>query len=345
MRINRSDPRLDPRSVVRLARVTSKHDCCSVRSGRAICSLIDLGRSETERVKTLGKMIFFGFALFASLIFCSFSVALEVPVLKDTINDFAGMMPQVSAHDLEGRLKRFKTQTGRTIVVLTVQTLEDEDMEGFGRKAFQGLPLEETDLQKSVLILVALKERKVGVQMGSELRHLFPEPAASQKLQAHVSLYFDGFRPDLGIYAGVHYIFRAIQGEVHIDSITAVEKLEDASTKGAGAGAIFALFLAPYLAFMVGALWGIYATNFGAERGPRLFMGAILGGGTAKIVATLMALMGSYGDGLWYFILAVSIPLGAFGSLTEFWMSGDWSGIPRVKDRSITRKPSDKMGI
>lgn len=334
----------DPRSVVRLTRVTTNHDCCSVRSECAICPLIDLGRSETERVKTLGRMIFFGIALFASMIFCSFSAALEVPVLKDTINDFAGMMPQASVHDLEERLKRFKTQTRHTIVVLTVQTLEDEDMESFGRKAFQGLPLEETDLQKSVLLLVARKERKVGVQMGSELRQLFPEPAASQKLQAHVGLYFDGFRPDLGIYAGVHYIFRAIKGEVHVDSITGVEKLEDASTKGAGAGAIFALLLAPYLAFMVGALWGIYATNFGSERGPRLFMGALLGGGTGKIVAILMSMINSYSDGLWYFILAISIPLGVFGSLTEYWMAGDWSGIPRVKD-PIKRKPEDNMGI
>jgi uncharacterized protein len=293
---------------------------------------------------TLVRMIFLGLALSAALIFCSFSVALEVPVLKDTINDFAGMMPQASAHDLEERLKRFKTQTGHIIVVLTVQTVEDEDMESFGRKAFQSLPLEEADLRKSVLLLVALKERKVGVQIGSELQQLFPEPAASQKLLAQVGLYFDGYRRDLGIHAGVNYIFRAIKGEVHVDSITEVEKLEQASTKGAGAGAIFALFLAPYLAFMVGGLWGIYATKFGAEREMRLFMGALLGGGTAKIVEILMALISSYSDGLWYFILGVSIPLGVFGSLTEFWMSGDWRGIPRVKDR-IRRKPEDNMGI
>jgi len=292
----------------------------------------------------MGKTIFLGFALFADLIFCSFSVALEVPVLKDAINDFAGMMPQASAHALEERLKRFKTQTGHTIVVVTVQTLEDEDMESFGRKAFQSLPLEEADLQKSVLLLVAPKERKVGVQMGSELRQLFPEPAASQKLLAQVGLYFDGFRRDLGIHAGVHYIFRVIKGEVHVDSLTDVEKLEAASTRGGGAGAILAVFLAPFLAFMVGGLWGIYATKFGLEREMRLFMGALLGGGAAKIVAILMALIGNFSDGLWYFILAVSIPLGVFGSLTEFWMSGEWSGIPRVKDRT-KRKPEDNMGI
>ena len=292
----------------------------------------------------MGPMILAGLVLLARLIFASPSVALEVPDLKDTINDFAGMMSQASIHDLEERLNRFKARTGHTIVVLTVQTLEGEDMESFGRKVFQSLPIKERDLRKSILLLVALKERKVGVQVGSELRQLFPEPAASQKLLAHVRLYFDGYRRDLGIHAGVNYIFRVLKGEVHVDSITEEERLEEASTKGGWAGAIFALLFAPYLAFMVGGLWGIYATKFRLERGMRLFMGALWGGGTAKVVAILMGLISSVGDGLWFFILAVSIPLGAFGSLTEFWMSGEWSGIPRVKDR-IKRKPEDNMGI
>jgi uncharacterized protein len=285
------------------------------------------------------------FALFAGLIFCSSSIALEVPVLNDAINDFAGMMPAASAHEMTERLRRFKAETGHPVIVLTVETLEDEPMEEFGRKAFQTLPLEEAALSKAVLLLVAIKDRRVGVETGSELRHLFPEPQASQKLLAQVSLYFDGLRRDLGIYAGVHYIFMAIRGEVRVDGMTELERLEEASTKGRGAGAILALFLGPFLAFMTGALWGIYAGNLGAERGMRLFLGALLGGGAAKIVEMLMSLVAGYGEGLWYFILAVSIVLGVFGSLTEFWMSGDWSGIPRVKDGSMRRKPEDKMGI
>ena len=289
-------------------------------------------------------MILAVLVLLSRLILVSPSVALEVPDLKDTINDFAGMMSQASIHDLEERLNRFKEQTGHTIVVFTVPTLEGEDMEGFGVKVFQSLPIKQRDLQKSILLLVALKERKVGVQMGSELRQLFPEPTASQKLLAQVRLYFDGHRRDLGIYAGVNYIFRALKGELHVDGVTEVEKLEEASTKGGVAGAIFALLFAPYLAFMVGGLWGIYATRFRLECAMRLFMGALWGGGTAKIVAILMGLISGIGDGLWFFILAVSIPLAVFGSLTEFWMSGEWRGIPRVKDR-IKRKPEDNMGI
>ncbi|MGH7784639.1 MAG: hypothetical protein ACREO5_12455, partial [Candidatus Binatia bacterium] len=178
----------------------------------------------------------------------------------------------------------------------------------------------------------------------SELRELFPQPEAQQKVQSHVDLYFNGLRPDLGIHAAVFFVFRVIRGEVRIGSTTDVEKLEDASTKGAEAGPIFAILLAPFLAFFVAGLWGICSTNYGVQRSVRLVIGAVLAGGTATMLSTLMTMLSSVGDALWYFILGISIALGAFGSLTEFWMAGDWSGIPRIKD-PVKRKPEDNIGI
>jgi uncharacterized membrane protein YgcG len=290
------------------------------------------------------KYVVLGLGLCASVTFPSSAVALEVPALNTTINDFAKMMRPASVDDLTERLRRMKTQSAYTVTVLTVPSLENEDIESFGRKAFKNLPLTENELQRSVLLIVARKEQKVGLQTGSELEPLFPQPETNRKLQGQVELYFNGMRPDLGIHAGVHYIFGVIKGEFRVDGASDEEKLEAASKRGAGAGAIFAVLLGPFPAFFVGMLWGVYATHYGVRRETRLFIGAVLGGGTAKIIATLMSMMGSYSDGLWYFILAVSIPLGVFGSLTEYWMGGDWSGIPRLKDK-VKRKPEDNMGI
>jgi uncharacterized protein len=253
------------------------------------------------------------------------------------------MMPQASVADLGARLARFRTETSQIVVVVTIKSLDGESIESFGRRAFEQLPLDETALRKTVLLVVARKERQVSFQAGPALRDLFPEPDASRKLYDHVALYFDGLRPDLGIYGAVQYLFRVIKGDVRVSSQSEEEKLEETSLSGRGAGAIFAAFLGPVLALFVGGLWGIFATQYGVQRGIRLLMGAIFGGGTAKIVATLMSTLGSFSDGLWYFIMALSIPLAVFGSLTEFWMSGDWRGIPRVKGRK--RKPEDHMGI
>lgn len=255
-------------------------------------------------------------------------------------------MPAPSARLLDERLKSFRTRTGRPVVVLTLLSLDGEDIESFGRKAFRSIPLDPKELRRTVLLIVVRDRRQVAVQTGAELAHLFPAPAAAQNIASQVTAYVDGMRPDLGIHAGVHYIFGVIRGNFQVGNATEEERFEQRSLRGAGAGAIFALFFAPFLAFVVGMLWGVYATNPGAERGPRLFMGAVLGGGTAKIVEVLTSLIGGYSTGLWYFILIIGIALGVFGSLTEYWMGGgDWSGIPRIKDASLTRKPTDKIGI
>ena len=279
-----------------------------------------------------------------NLPFPSLLSAVELPSLNDTINDLAGIMPDPSYQDLEKRMKHFKARSGHSVVVITLQSLDGEDPESFGEKAFHSLPLGEADLKKTILLIVARKEHAVYLQTGEELKELFPEPTAREKLEKHVDLYFSGMRPDLGIHSAVFFAFRTIRGEVKMDRATEFEKLERASTQGAEAGPIFSIFLAPFLAFFVGALWGICSTNYGVQTAVRLTTGAVLGGGTAKVVASLMELMGAVSDGLWYFILILSIALATFGSLTEFWMAGDWRGIPRVKD-PVVRKPEDNIGI
>ena len=290
------------------------------------------------------RTIFLGLALVANLIIAYSAKARDLPALEGEINDFAGMMPRASLEELAGRLNHFKTRSGKEVVVLTVADLGSESIESLTRKTFNKLPLSEESRRRSVLLVIAREDKRVGLQVGADLRGLFPEPEATHKLQTDVDLYINGYRPDLGIHAAVNYIFRVLEEEVHVGRLTEEEKLEEKSTRGGGAGAIFAILMAPYLAFVVGVLWGIYSTNFNFQREVRLLIGAVLSAGTAKIVALTMGLMGGYSEGLWYFILALSIPLGVFGSLTEFWMKGDWCAIPKFKD-PIKRKPEDNIGI
>jgi uncharacterized membrane protein YgcG len=280
-----------------------------------------------------------------SLAYGSQDLVRQLPPLETTVNDFAHMLPPASHEDLIQRLKRFKTQTGHTVSILTVPRLEEnESIEALAAVAFRRLPLEEAESKKSLLLVIARKEHLVGFEAGAELKPRFPVAQATQKLQYHLDLYINGLRPDLGIYGALHFILGVISGEFRVASTTEEEALENASIQGAGAGAIFAVLLAPFLAFAVSLLLGIYSKHAGFQRETRLFLGIVIGGGTAQLVATLMAMISPYGNGLWYFILVVGIILGGFGSLTEYWMKGDWSGIPRVKEK-IKRKPEDNMGI
>jgi uncharacterized membrane protein YgcG len=268
-----------------------------------------------------------------------------LPPLQPAVNDLAGMIPPASYEDLTRRLQRFKNQSGHTVSVLTVGSLEkNENIEGLAAEAFSRLPLAQADLRRAVLLVIARKEHRVGFVAGAELKAHFPEAQATEKLQSHLDRYINGLRPDLGIYGGVHFILGVISGEFRVATTTEEEALENYSLRGAGAGAIFAVLLAPFLAFFVSLILGIYSKHAGFQRETRLFLGMVMGGGTAQLVAILTGMMGPFSNSLWYFILVMGMVLGAFGSLTEYWMKGDWSGIPRVKEK-IKRKPEDNMGI
>ena len=282
-------------------------------------------------------------ALLLKFAFVANARTLDLPPLKTTISDFAGMFPPASLEELEHRLHRFATETANHVAILTVKTLDGAEIDALAQRAFNQLPLSDTERNKTVLLVVARAEHEVGFRAGASLQHLLPQPATREKLREQVALYINGLRPDLGIHGAVHYLFRALRGDVRVGSQSADENLEEISLSGRGAGAIFALFIGPFLAFFVGGLWGVYATQYGVQRWPRLAMGAIFGGGTAKVVITITAFVGGASDSLWYFIMALAIPLGVFGSCTEFWMWGDWRGIPREK--GPRRKPEDNMGI
>jgi uncharacterized membrane protein YgcG len=283
--------------------------------------------------------------IFAVLVSSSAALCRELPPLHGMVNDFAGIIPPASYEDLTQRLKRFKTETGYMISVVTVSNLEEnENIGDLAAGALRRLALDEAESKKAFVLAVARRERLASFAAGAELAPRFPELETAQKLQSQLDIYIRGLRPDLGIYGGVHFIFGVITGEFRAATITQEEALENASIHGGGAGAIFALALAPFLAFFVSMLLGIYSEHAGFQREIRLFLGIVIGGGTAQLVGALMGMISSFSDTLWYFIVALGMILGALASLTEYWMLGDWSGIPRVKDKS-RRKPEDNMGI
>jgi uncharacterized membrane protein YgcG len=283
--------------------------------------------------------------IFAHLLFGYSALGRELPPLAPTVNDFAGMIPPASYEDLTQRLKRFERENGRIVSVLTVASLEEnESLRALAVKALRRLPLDNNDLEKTILVAVARREGLVSFAAGAELEARFPQTETTQKLQSQLDLYIHGLRPDLGIYGAVHFISGVITGEFRAATTTAEEALENTSIRGGGAGAIFALVLGPFLSFFVSMLLGIYSQHAGFQREIRLFLGMVLGGGTAQLVCALMSMISSFSNTLWYFIIAAGMVLGAVASLTEYWMQGDWSGIPRVKDKN-PRKPEDNIGI
>ena len=105
-------------------------------------------------------------ALFA-LLLCSVSLfALDVPQLTSPVMDTAGIMSESRRKDLEEYLLQIDQNSTAQIVVLTINSLEGESLEGYAIKAARQWQLGDKEDSKGVLLLVAYKERKIRIETG-----------------------------------------------------------------------------------------------------------------------------------------------------------------------------------
>src|SRR5262249_54348083 len=94
------------------------------------------------------------------------------PELTRPVNDFAGVIDATSAAELDRMIRTLKEATGDVVVVATVPTIEPYgDIREYANKMFEnhGRGIGEKGKDNGLLILLALKERKVWVEVGYTL--------------------------------------------------------------------------------------------------------------------------------------------------------------------------------
>lgn len=92
--------------------------------------------------------------------------ALEVPALTGRIVDNAKIISSQDKMEISSYLKNLEDQTGIQIAVLTIKSLEGESLEEFSLKTAEKWKLGEKGKDNGALLLVALNERKIRIEVG-----------------------------------------------------------------------------------------------------------------------------------------------------------------------------------
>ncbi|MCX7895559.1 MAG: TPM domain-containing protein [Thermoanaerobaculum sp.] len=139
--------------------------------------------------------------------------ALEVPFLAGRVNDLAGLLDEASREQLEQRLAQIEQSTGAQVVVLTIPSLEGEDLEDYAHRVASTWQLGQKGKDNGVLFLIAKGERKMRLEVGYGLESVLPDALARRILDQLVKPAFRAGDFAGGISAGVEAVARAIQGE------------------------------------------------------------------------------------------------------------------------------------
>ncbi|HIJ81549.1 MAG TPA: methanol dehydrogenase [Desulfuromonadales bacterium] len=157
----------------------------------------------TKRVILLITMLLLPFSL----------QALEAPPLSGRVNDAAGMLSPESKQRLDQKLAAFERETSNQIAVLTIASLQGDDIDQFSIRVAEAWKLGQKGKDNGVLLVLAQAERKVRIEVGMGLQGVLPDVTASKIIRETMRPFLKSGNFDQGIAAGVDGIIAATKGE------------------------------------------------------------------------------------------------------------------------------------
>ncbi|MCC7261736.1 MAG: TPM domain-containing protein [Candidatus Latescibacteria bacterium] len=138
--------------------------------------------------------------------------ALEVPPLRARVNDTAGLLSPSTATLLESLLKAHEDSTSNQVTLLTIPSLEGEDLEGFSMRVAEAWKPGQAKKDNGVLLLVARDDREVRIEVGGGLEGALPDITCGRIIRNEIVPRFREGDYDGGILHGTGAILAAIGG-------------------------------------------------------------------------------------------------------------------------------------
>ncbi len=249
-------------------------------------------------------------ALLIFLILCQplFSFALEVPKLQGHINDYAGMISPATESRLAEELKAFEESDSTQIVILTVPSLEGENIESFGIKVAEAWKIGQKNKDNGLILIVAKEERKIRIEVGKGLEGRLTDLLAGRIIDLSIKPRFKRGDFEGGFTAGVSSLIDAARGEFKAGDHPGAKNEK-------GLPSFFTLFIVLGVALLVlGSLSRVLGGAVGALGLPLIMQGIL---SLKLLTLVLFGLLG----------LAIGIMLPALFSLGGLQGRGGlWSG-------------------
>jgi uncharacterized protein len=153
------------------------------------------------------------FTLFIFLLQSSLVYALDVPPLRGRVNDYAGVMKPDQVQSVESQLAQLEQDTGHQVAVLTVLTLDGEDIEGFSIRVAENWKIGKKGFDDGVILVVAVKDRKLRLEVGYGVEGVLPDAIAKRITADYIVPYFRSQDYSGGIVAGIDAVQKILRKE------------------------------------------------------------------------------------------------------------------------------------
>jgi uncharacterized protein len=132
----------------------------------------------------------------------------DVPM--DYVVDLAGVVRSDLKNDLNAYLQTLEQKTTAQVLVLTVQSLDNQSIEEFALNTKEKWKLGQKGKDNGVLIVVAVNDRKYRIEVGYGLESVLPDSLVGSIGREYFVPYFRQGDFSTGIYAGTVALIRTI---------------------------------------------------------------------------------------------------------------------------------------
>ncbi len=145
--------------------------------------------------------------------------ALDVPALTGRVVDLAQVLPAEVAASLANDLEAHETKTSNQVAVLILPSLEGEPIESFSHLVSTTWKLGQKGTDNGVLLLIALRERKVRIEVGYGLEGTLTDLRSAHIIRQEIVPHFRAGDLPGGIAAGVQAILGTIEGTYKAEEV------------------------------------------------------------------------------------------------------------------------------
>jgi len=224
-----------------------------------------------------------------------------VPALEARVTDRTGTLTPGQQAELEQKLAAFEQRKGAQVALLIVPTTQPEAIEQYSIRVVDAWKLGRKQSDDGVLLLVALQDRALRIEVGYGLEGVLPDAISSRIINDTIKPLFRQGDIYGGVTAGLQQIMQVVDGEPLPPPDRSWKRPAD-RLSGVLPVLIFgALVIGTVLRALLGRTLGALAT--GGATGALVWvfsqvLGLAIGAGVMALIFSFMAGLASTGRGI-----------------------------------------------
>jgi uncharacterized protein len=171
-------------------------------------------------------------ALLVAMVSAPAAFAAEIPYLTGRVVDDAQIISPDARARLSATLRAHEQATSNQIVVLTVPTIQPENIEEYAVTVFNSWKLGQQSRNNGVLLVVVSQDRKMRIEVGYGLEPILTDAIASSIIRDVMTPAFKHADYDGGIQNGVAAIVARLEGKSVVTTVSRAARHPSRSSNG-----------------------------------------------------------------------------------------------------------------